>query len=227
MDLGRVGEREVPVLALLVRQLVRRDVDVAAVERDVARLERQHGVVRVDDRAAGHERQRRLGVVLALHEAALEHDVVGRLRAEDARAEPPDLVGEHLRRALDGAETRDGELARVGAGEAGVRVPVAVVAGPDVDVVGRDAEDVRDDLRRGRLVALALRRRPERDDDLAEDVELHGRDLVVARELQLRVQERRLAEVVRPGVERRADADAEQLPARLASSRRASIGRSR
>ena len=87
--------------------------------------------------------------------------------------------------------------------------------GTHVDVVGRDAEDVGDDLRRGRLVALALRRRAERDDDLAEDVELDRRHLVVARELQLRVDELRLAEVVRAGVERRADADPEQLPARL------------
>ena len=64
-------------------------------------------------------------------------------------------------------------------------------------------------------MALALRCRPERDDDLAEDVELDRRDLVVARELQLRVEDRRLAEVVRARVERRADADAEQLPAGL------------
>ena len=97
----------------------------------------------------------------------------------------------------------------------GVGVPVAVVAGTDVYVVGRDVEDVRDDLRCSRLVALALRRRPDGDDDLAEDVELDRRDLVVPRELELRVDERRLAEVVRPRVEGRADADAEQLAARL------------
>ena len=94
-------------------------------------------------------------------------------------------------------------------------VPVAVVAGTDIHVVGRDLEDLGDYLRCSRLVALALRRRPERDDDLAEDVELDRRDLVVPRELELRVDERRLAEVVRARVERRADADAEQLPARL------------
>ena len=96
-----------------------------------------------------------------------------------------------------------------------MRVPVAVVAGAHVHVVDRAVEDVGDDLRRRRLVPLPLRRRAERDDDLAEDVELDRRDLVVARELQLRVDEPRLAEVVRAGVERRADPDAEQLPARL------------
>ena len=95
-----------------------------------------------------------------------------------------------------------------------MRVPVAVVTGADVDDVDVAAEDVRDDLRRGRLVPLALRGRPERDDDLAEDVELDRRDLVVPRELEVGVEELRLAEVVRPRVERRADPDAEQLPAR-------------
>jgi hypothetical protein len=63
-------------------------------------------------------------------------------------------------------------------------------------------------------VALALRHRPQGDHDLAEDVELDRRRLVVARELQLRIEQLRLAEVVRARVERRADPDAEQLPAR-------------
>jgi hypothetical protein len=85
------------------------------------------------------------------------------------------------------------------------------VAGAHVDVVDRAVEDVGHDLRRGRLVPLPLRRRAERDDDLAEDVELDRRDLVVARELELGVDEARLAEVVRTRVERRADPDAEQL----------------
>ena len=84
------------------------------------------------------------------------------------------------------------------------------MADADVDRVGVDAEDVGDDLRGDRLVPLPLRRRPERDDDLAEDVELHRRHLVVARELQLRVDQARLAEVVRARVERRADPDPEQ-----------------
>ena len=50
---------------------------------------------------------------------------------------------------------------------------------------------------RDRLVALPLRHGAEREDDLAEDVELDRRHLVVPRELELGVEERRLAEVVR------------------------------
>src|SRR5207342_1604273 len=71
-----------------------------------------------------------------------------------------------------------------------------------------------DDLRRGRLVTLPLRDGAERDDDLAEDVELHGGRLVVPGELEVGIQERGLTEVVRPRVERRADPEAEELPAR-------------
>ena len=82
-----------------------------------------------------------------------------------------------------------------------------------MDHVDVAVEDVRDDLRRRRLVALALRRRAERDDDLAEDVELDRRDLVVAGELEVGVDQLRLAEVVRARVERGADPEAEQLAA--------------
>ena len=122
------------------------------------------------------------------------------------------LPREHLGGALHGAETRDRELARVGAREAGVRVPVAVVARPHRDDVDVAAEDVGHDLRRRGLVPLPLRRRAERDDDLAEEVELDRRHLVVPRELQVGVDQLGLAEVVRPGVERRADPEAEQHP---------------
>ena len=94
------------------------------------------------------------------------------------------------------------------------RVEPRVVAAADVHLLGRAAEDVGDHLSGRRLVALALRHRAEGDDDLAEDVELDGCRLVVPRELEIRVQERRLAEVVRPRVERRADPEAEELPAR-------------
>ena len=96
-----------------------------------------------------------------------------------------------------------------------MRVPVRVVPGPDVDVVGADAEDVGGHLRRDRLVPLALRDRAERQDDLAEDVELDRRHLVVPGELQVGIEQLRLAEVVRARIERRADPQAEQLPARL------------
>ena len=93
----------------------------------------------------------------------------------------------------------------------------AVEAGPHVDVVGSHAEHVRDDLRRRRLVTLPLRGGTERHDDLAEQVELHRCRLVVPREGQLRIHEPRLREVVRARVERRADADPDQLAARLVS----------
>ncbi len=215
VHLGGVGQREVAVLALEVRELERRHVDVALVERDLARLLGEDGVVRVHDRADREERQRRLRVVAPLREAALEHDPVGAVGAEHAGGELADVGGERVGGALDGAQAGDGELARVGAGEAGVRVPVGVVADADVDRGRVDAEDVGDDHRGGRLVPLALRRRAERDDDLAEDVELHRRDLVVPGELQLGVDQPRLGEVVRAGVERRADPEAEQLAAGL------------
>src|SRR4029079_18968485 len=118
------------------------------------------------------------------------------------------------RRRLHGAETRERELRRVRPGEAGVRVEPRVVPASDVHLVGRAAEDVRDDLGRRRLVPLHLRYGTERDYDLAEDVELHRRRLVVPRELQLRVEQCRLAEVVRPGIESRADPEPEQLAPR-------------
>ncbi len=142
----------------------------------------------------------------------------GPVCSEDDRGQPPDLVGEQIGGSLDRAQAGDRELARVRPGEAGVCVPVAVVAGAHVHVVGGDAEDVGDDLGGDGLVALALRGRSEGDDDLAEDVELDARHLVVARELEIRVQELGLAEVVRPRVERRADADAEQLSPALGVS---------
>ena len=79
-------------------------------------------------------------------------------------ARPSDAIALALRTGtpIYGAEAGDGELARVRAREARVRVPVRVVAGPHVHELGVAAEDVRDDLRGGRLVALALRRRAER-----------------------------------------------------------------
>ena len=150
---------------------------------------RQEGVVGVDDRTERHERQRRLRrTVLDPREAVRELDrLLGRLQHE--RRELDHLVAEHLGGALDSTETGDGELARVRPREAGMRVEPRVVPAPDVHLVDGAPDDVGHHLRRGRLVALPLGHRPQRDDDLAEDVELGRRRLVVARELQLRVEE--------------------------------------
>ena len=147
-------------------------------------------------------------------EAARELDVV-RLGPEHERGELAHLRGQAVGRALDaptGPRPRTGSRRCPRSRRASSSTSRARRAR---DVVGRAAEDVGHDLRGRRLVALALRRRAQRDHDLAEDVELDGRDLVVARELQLRVDVLRLGEVVRARVERRADAEAEQLAARL------------
>ena len=213
MDLHRVGERQVADVVLDVDRPEDRPVDVADVHRQVEVLG-QVAVVGVDDRAERHERQRHLVVGAQAREAAGELDVV-RLGSQHERRELAHLHRQAVGGALDRREARDRELAGVGAREAGVRVPVRVVPDAHGDVVGRAAEDVGDDLRGRRLVPLPLRRRAERDHDLAEDVELDRRDLVVARELQRRVDVLRLGEVVRARVERRADAEAEQLAARL------------
>ena len=211
VHLRRVRQREVAELALEVGHVEVRSIDVAAVER--RRVLGEARVVRVDDRAERHERERGIGVCADPSEPAGQLDVVGRA-LEDHRGQQLHLGCEHVGRALCGRQAGDGELARVGAREAGVRVPVAVVPGAHVDHLDRAVEDRGDDLRGRRLVALTLRRRAERDDDLAEDVELADRDLVVARELQVLVEDLRLAEVVRARVERRADPEAQQLAAR-------------
>ena len=96
-----------------------------------------------------------------------------------------------------------------------MRVEPRVVPAAHVHLLGRAAEDVGHDLRRRRLVPLSLRDGAERDDDLAEDVELDRGGFVVARELEVRVQQGRLPEVVRPRVERGADAEAEELAPRF------------
>jgi hypothetical protein len=212
MDLARVGQRQVAVLPLLVRHLERRHVDVAAVEGHVTRFFREDRVVRVDDRADPHERDRRLRVLAQLGEAALELNLVLGHAAENGGRDRSDLAGELIDGALDRPEAGNRELARIRPGEAGVGVPVSVVARAHGDIVGRDSESIGDDLRCGRLVALSLRNRAERDDDLAEDVELDRRHLVVAGELQVRIQELRLPEVVRARVERRGDPNPSSLP---------------
>ena len=219
VDLGRVGQRQLARLLLRVDHAEVRPVDEAVVQGRVE-VGRQEGVVRVHDRAERHERQRRLGRPSLIRAKPSASSIASpRTGAPPPRARPSRRAAPRRR---PWPRPGDRELARVGSREAGVRVEEGVVALAHVHLVGRAAEDVGDDLRRRRLVALPLRHRPERDDELAEDVELHRRRLVVPGELQLRVEQRRLAEVVRPGVERRADPDPEQLP-RAASSRRVSI----
>src|SRR5207244_3302946 len=94
-------------LPLDVGHLERRPVDVPAVERDVEIL-RKPRVVRVDDRAARHERQRRLGVVLDADAPLGELERLDGNSAEDHRPEPLDLLRKHVGRTLDGAQSRDG-----------------------------------------------------------------------------------------------------------------------
>src|SRR4029453_1788347 len=110
-------------------------------------------------------------------------------------------------------------LTRIGAPEPRMRVPVPVVSRPDGDVLRRHTEELGGHLRRDRLSPLPLWNRSEGEDDFAEDVQPDRGHLVVARKLKLRVQERGLAEIVRPGVEGRPDADPDEpavlLPATL------------
>ena len=203
-----------PDLLLLVGHLEGRPVDVAAVQRRVE-VGRQERVVRVDDRAERHERQRRLGrVVLDPREAVGELDLSRLAALEHRRRELDHLGGSISAAPLTAPSPVTANWLAYVPEKPACEFKYVSWPGAHVHVVGRDAEDVRDDLRGRRLVALALRHGAERDDDLAEDVELHRRHLVVAGELELRVEQLRLAEVVRAGVERRADADAEQLAAR-------------
>ena len=185
VDLHRVRQRQVAELLLLVRHVELRAEHESGVHR--GRVDREAGVVHVGDRPECHERQRRLVVLLHPRKALGELDVVDRA-LEDHGRERSHLVGEVLDRALHRAEPGDRELARVRSGEAGMRVPVVVVSRPDLDDVHVAAQDVRRDLRRGRLVALPLGNGAERDDDLSEEVELRRRHLVVPGELELRVQ---------------------------------------
>ena len=145
VDLRRVGKGEVAELALEIGLLELGPVDVPNVQRDV-QVRRQSGVVRVQDRAEGHERQRGLWVPFDPRLALDELDVVRRT-AEDGSRELFHLACELVGGALHRAQTGDGELRRVRPREPGGRVPVGVVAGADVHVVGRATEDLGDDLR--------------------------------------------------------------------------------
>ena len=76
-------------------------------------------------------------------------------------------------------------------------------------MLGRDVQDVGNDLRDRGLVSLTLRNGADGDDDFAVDVELGAGGLRIAGERRLRIDDLRLAEIVGAGIERGADADAE------------------
>jgi len=90
VHLRRVGQGEVAELPLDVGHLERGPVDVAAVERDVEVI-RQAGVVRVDDRAASHEREERVTALLDPDAAVGELEALRRHAAEDGSRELLDL----------------------------------------------------------------------------------------------------------------------------------------
>ena len=110
VDLHRVRQRQLPELALLVRDVERRPVDEARVHR--RRVDREPRVVRVRDRAERHERQRRLRVVRDPREAVGQLDRLDRA-LEDHRRERLHLVREVVGGALHRPEPGDRELARV------------------------------------------------------------------------------------------------------------------
>ena len=112
VDLGRIGQCQIAVFPLEVRLLELRPVDMADVQRDVE-LGWEPRVVRVQDRPERHERERGFRIALDPRLALDELDVVRRA-TEHGRGELLHLPRKLVRRALDGAEARDGELRGVG-----------------------------------------------------------------------------------------------------------------
>src|SRR5208337_723999 len=72
-----------------------------------------------------------------------------------------------------------------------------------------NVEYVGDDLRGGGFVSLALRTRTDGNNHFAVDIEFAVRALRVTGERRVGVDDLRLAEVVRSGIERGADANPE------------------
>ena len=95
---------------------------------------------------------------------------------------------------------------------AAMAVECGIEAGPYLDHVWPDAEFVGHHLRRRCFVALAGGCRAEHDDHRAVEIELDGRNLGIAGEREVGIDDARLAEVVGAGIERRADADADPAP---------------
>src|SRR5208282_2808813 len=119
---------------------------------------------------------------------------------------------EFLRGAMNRRQTGYRKLAGVGSGETSVDVTLRVEAGTHCDQVGMNVEHVRDDLRRGGFMSLALRTRTDGHHHFAVDVELAICALRVAGKRRVRIDDLRLAEVVGSGIECGANANADHAP---------------
>ncbi len=125
------------------------------------------GVVRVSGEGDLLHRLRLRRHPLDAEREVLPLDVVG-TDLEEVRRDPPSLLPDLPRRDGSGGPRGRGAAARVGTQpiRGGIGVPLL-----DPDVVRRDPEFLGEDLRVRRLVALALRLRPETRDHLARRVD--------------------------------------------------------
>src|SRR6266851_841053 len=73
-----------------------------------------------------------------------------------------------------------------------------------------DVQNVRHNLRGSSLVTLSLRTRPDGDDHFAIDVQLAVSALRIAGKGRVRIDDLRLAEIVGPGIQCRADTNADE-----------------
>src|SRR5208337_2082479 len=80
-------------------------------------------------------------------------------------------------------------------------------AGAHGDQVGMNVEHIGDDLRRGSLVSLALRTRPDRHNYFAVDIELAVCALRVTGKRRVGIDDLRLPKIIRSRIKRGADAD--------------------
>src|SRR5216684_3727576 len=210
VHLSGIGQRQVAVLALNVRDLEGRVVHMTAVQRNVPKILGHAGIVNVHEIGEAP-------VVDGLFCALVAH--FRPLRANSKlqvlflgfqrpSRQPRHLVPQLGRRAVNRGEARDRKLARVGSGEAGIRVLLGVKARLYPDKIGGNAENVGDNLRRRRFVALSLRHGPHADDNFAVDIELGYSGFGLPGKWCEIVDDARLAKIVRAGIEGRADANA-------------------
>ena len=101
-------------------------------------------------------------------------------------------------RAMDRADARDRELARVGPGVRRVGVAVGVEARLHDHPVGRDVHFFGDDLRADRFMALALRHGTHCDHDPAVGADAGIGHFGITSQRRVRVDDARLPEVVGP-----------------------------